>query len=55
MTDMEREAETQAKGEAGSLGGAGSQDPGSLPETKANTQPLSHPGIPYLILKSSEH
>ena len=45
----EREAETQAEGEAGSPQGAQcgtrSQTPGSRPEPKADAQPLSHPGI----------
>ena len=47
---MQREAETQAEGEAGSLRGAQSwtqsQDPGLGSEPKADTQPLSHPGAP---------
>ena len=48
MTDTEREAETQAEGEAGSLRGAQCRipDPGSLPELKADAQLLSHPGVP---------
>ena len=50
-----REAETQAEGEAGPMQGAQcgtrSLDPGSCPELKADAQPLSHPGIPHLILK----
>ena len=51
------EAETQAEGEAGSMQGAlrgtRSQDSGSHPEPKANTQPLSHPGIPpWTVLRS---
>ena len=50
MRDTEREAETWAKGEAGSLQGAQcgtrSQIPGSRPEPKADTQLLSHPGVP---------
>ena len=50
MRNTEREAETQAKGEAGSMQGAGcgtrSQDPRSCLEPKAATQLLSHPGIP---------
>ena len=48
--DTERKAETQAEGEAGSSQGARcgtwSPDSGSHPEPKADTQPLSHPGIP---------
>ena len=46
--ETQREAETQAEGEAGSLWGAPcgtrSQTPGSWPELKADTQPRSHPG-----------
>ena len=48
MRDMQREAETQAEGEAGSLWEPDVVlDPrtlGSLPEPKADVQPLSHPG-----------
>ena len=48
MRDPEREAETQAEGEAGSLHGARwGLDPGTLgsrPKPKADAQPLSHPG-----------
>ena len=55
MRDTEREAETQAEGEADSLQGAQcstqSQDPGSRPELKADAQPLSYPGT----LDSSNH
>ena len=36
MRDTQREAETQAEGEAGSL--QGSQDPGSYPELKADAR-----------------
>ena len=54
MRDTEREAETQAEGEAGSLWGARcgtrSQDPRSRPELKADAQPLSHPGVPTSLL-----
>ena len=54
MRDTEREAETQAEGEAGSMQGAPcgtrSQDPGPCPELKADAQPLSHPGIPIVDL-----
>ena len=46
----EREAETQAEGEAGSmqeaLCGTDPGTPGSRPEPKTDAQPLSHPGIP---------
>ena len=48
MRDPEREAETQAEGEAGSLQGAHmGLNPriwGSQSEPKADAQPLSHPG-----------
>ena len=47
-----REAETQAKGEAGSMQGArrGTRSRVSriTPEPKADSQPLSHPGIPEM-------
>ena len=50
MRDHERETETQAEGEAGSMQGAqyGTRSwiPGSRPEPKADAQPLSHPGVP---------
>ena len=42
MRDTQRETETQAEGEAGSLLDLGT--PGSHPELKADAQPLSHPG-----------
>ena len=47
----EREAETQAEGEAGSMHrepdmGFDPRSPGSCPEPKAGTKPLRHPGIP---------
>ena len=49
--DTQREAETQAEGgEADSMQGAqGMTNPsilGSCPEPKADTHPLSHPGVP---------
>ena len=52
MRDTEREAETWAEGEAGSLQGSPtwcgtrSPDPGSWPEPKADTQLLSHLIVP---------
>ena len=49
MRDTWREAETQAEREAGSSQGPiwdSIPKPGSLPEPKADTQPLSHPGVP---------
>ena len=54
MRDIEREAETQAEGEAGSMEGArcglDPRIPGSHPEPKADGQLLSHPGIPLTKL-----
>ena len=53
MRDTQREAETQAEGEAGSIPcrepdvGLDPGSPGSCPGPKAGTKPLSHPGIPY--------
>ena len=49
MRNIQREAETQAEGEAGSLREVPcrtrSQDPISRPEPKADAQPLSHPAV----------
>ena len=55
MRGTQREAETQAEGEAGSLQGAScrtlSPKPqGSHPDLKADTQSLSHPGVPEASL-----
>ena len=51
MRDREREAETQAEGEVGSLQGAPcgtrSQVPRIKPWTEGSAKPLSPPGIPY--------
>ena len=47
MRDREREAETQAEGEAGAQCGTHFWTLGSEPELKADTQPLSHSDIPY--------
>ena len=51
----EREAETQAEGEAGYMQGARcetrSPDLGSCLEPKADAQPLSYPSIPKADLK----
>ena len=59
MRDIEREVETQAEGEAGSLQGVRcetrSRDPGVTPEPKADAQPLSHPGIPSYLRLTLEH
>ena len=51
-TEREREAETQAGGEAGFMHrepdvGFDPGSPGSRPEPKAGAKPLRHPGIPY--------
>ena len=50
VTEREREAETQAEGEAGSMHrepdvGLDPGSPGSRPGSKAGTKPLRHPGI----------
>ena len=55
MRDTEREAETSAEGEAGSMHlepdvGFDPWSPESRPEPKAGTKPLRHPGIPSLSL-----
>ena len=49
MREREREAETQAEGEAGSTPDVGldPRTPGSSPGPKAGTKQLSHAGIPY--------
>ena len=51
VTEREREAETQAEGEAGSLHrepdvGFDPGSPGSRPGPKAGAKPLRHPRIP---------
>ena len=51
VTERQREAETQAEGEAGSTHrepdvGFDPGSPGSRPEPKAGAKPLRHPGIP---------
>ena len=58
----EREADTQAEGEAGSMHrepdvGFDPGSPGSRPGPKAGTKPLRHSGIPkkYLLLPSVFH
>ena len=55
MRDIQREAETQAEGEAVSWGEpkAGLDPPtqGSHREPKADAQPLSHPGAPGNVFK----
>ena len=54
VTEREREAETQAEGEAGSMHrepdvGFDPGSPGSRPGPKAGAKPLRHPGIPTLL------
>ena len=53
MTEREREAETQAEGEAGSMQGARrgtrSQDARIMPWAEGSAKPLSHPGFPELL------
>ena len=51
VPEREREAETQAEGEAGSMHGEpyvgfDPGSPGSRPGPKAGAKPLRHPGIP---------
>ena len=51
MIEREKEAETQAEGEAGSMQwepdvGFDPGSPGSRPGPKAGAKPLRHPGIP---------
>ena len=53
VTQREREAETHAQEEAGSIHrepdvGFDPESPGSRPRPKAGTKPLRHPGIPGL-------
>ena len=57
VTEREREAETQAEGEAGSLHrepdvGFDPGSPGLRPGPEAGTKQLCHPGIPYYALLS---
>ena len=53
VTEREREAETQAEGEAGSMHrepdvGFDPGSPGSYPGPKAGAKPPCHPGFPSL-------
>ena len=55
VTQREREAETQAEGEAGSMHrepdvGFDPGSPGSRPGPKAGAKPLRHPGIPISLI-----
>ena len=54
VTQREREAETRAEGEAGSMHpephvGFDPESPGSCPGPKAGAKPLRHPGIPVCL------
>ena len=56
VTQREREAETQAEGEAGSMHrepdvGLDPGSPGLRPGPKAGTKPLHHPGFPTDFFK----
>ena len=60
VTEREREAETQAEGEAGSMHrepdvGFDPGSPGSRPGPKAGAKPLRHPGIPGILLYRRFH
>ena len=60
MSDTEREAETQAEGEAGSLRGEPDvgldpRTPGSLPEPKANTSLTGSPRCPPFCFQISKN
>ena len=58
VTEREREAETQAEGEAGSMlrepdVGFDPGYPGPRPGPKAGAKPLHHPGIPIKVVFAS--
>ena len=58
MIVTEREAETQAEGETGSMHwepdmGFDTGSPGSRPGPKAGAKPLRHPGIPVVLFYAS--
>ena len=58
VTEREREAETQAEGEAGSMHrepdvGFDPRSPGSRPGPKAGAKPLRHPGIPPMCFQGT--
>ena len=59
MRDTEREAETQAEGEAGSMQGArcGTQSWVSkiMPQAEDSAKPLSHPGFPNTFILESKN
>ena len=59
VTEREREAETQAEGEAGSMHrepdvGFDPGSTGSRPGPKAGAKPLRHPGIPVSSVPNTE-
>ena len=59
VTEREREAETQAEGEAGSMHwepnvGFDLGSPGSRPGPKVGAKPLHHPGIPILVILKAQ-
>ena len=59
MGDTQREAETQVEGAAGPHRerdvGLDPHTPGSRPESKADAQKLSHPGVPVKHLLKVDH
>ena len=60
VTEREKEAETQAEGEAGSIHrepdvGTRSGSPGLGPGPKAGAKPLRHPGIPSVAFFKREN
>ena len=52
VTERERETETQAEGEAGSMHRSGFDpgSPGSHAGPKVGAKPLHHPGIPEMYI-----
>ena len=56
-TEREREAETQAEGEAGSMQGARhrtlSRGSRAMPWAEGGAKPLSHPGCPSKLLNKN--
>ena len=60
VTQRERETETQAEGEAGSMHqepdvGFDPGSPGLRPGPKAGAKPLRHPGIPKVVAFKKVH
>ena len=57
--ERDREAETQAEGEAGSMNrepdvGLDPGSSGSRPGPKAGAKPLRHPGIPLICIRKKD-